>query len=98
MAIPWTDPKTSTLVEGSSTNFTLTFRDATALSSVSSKVYRGNQDVSSDWLTNSDSASANVMTTKTLTVPTGSAGKTYVFEMSAVVDSARTEKRWHEVR
>lgn len=98
MTAPYVDPDELVVVEGWSSAVTVKFRDATALSTVNTKIYRGNQDVSDDWLTGSDSASGDTLTSKTITVPTGAAGKNYAALFSVVVDSARTEKRALKIR
>lgn len=81
------------VVEGESITFSITYSGATAVSSVSAKVYRRTTDVTSSVMpSGSTSASGNVATLKPVTAMVG--GNDYVVAVTATVDGNTRIKKF----
>jgi len=70
--------------EGETRRYTLIWENVTTLSSPSDEVYANGS--SQGVLTGSATVSGNTMQTRTLTVPAGAGGLTYVWEFSVTAD------------
>lgn len=84
------------LIRGSSIACQLEWQEATSISSPTTIIKKGNQDLSATWLSGSEGSSGNVQTSRVITPPLGSEGKRFILEWTATVNN-NTEKRWTKI-
>lgn len=74
--------------EGETLPLSGVFEFASVVTSPATKAWKDGQDVSGTYLSGADSVSGNIVTMKSIVLPTGAGGERVVVELTATVDGA----------